>query len=92
MAQSDTITREPPAPAAIDPKVLRKALGAFATGVTIVTTTGADGGDVGLTANSFSSVSLSPPMVLWSLAKTSSNIEAFHSARHGRSAASVPSA
>jgi len=82
MAQSDTITREPPAPAAIDPKVLRKALGAFATGVTIVTTTGADGGDVGLTANSFSSVSLSPPMVLWSLAKTSSNIEAFRSARH----------
>src|SRR5690349_6258704 len=81
MAQPDTVTQDPPAPAAVDPKVLRKALGAFATGVTIVTTTGA-GGDVGLTANSFSSVSLSPPMVLWSLAKTSSSIEAFRSARH----------
>ena len=66
---------------AIDPKVLRQALGAFATGVTIVTTA-ADGGDVGLTANSFSSVSLSPPMVLWSLAKTSSNIEPFRQATH----------
>src|SRR3954452_15480685 len=71
-----------PAASSIDPKVLRRALGAFATGVTIVTTTGADGVDVGLTANSFSSVSLSPPMVLWSLAKTSSNIEAFRHASY----------
>src|SRR3954451_15957076 len=71
-----------PAASAIDPKVLRRALGAFATGVTIVTTTGPEGADVGLTANSFSSVSLSPPMVLWSLAKTSSSIEAFRRAGH----------
>ncbi len=55
----------------------RNALGAFATGVTIVTTKDADGGDVGLTANSFNSVSLDPPMVLWSLAKTSANLLAF---------------
>lgn len=65
-----------------DTRSLRNALGAFATGVTIVTTRRADGGDVGLTANSFSSVSLDPPMVLWSLAKTSSNIEAFREAKH----------
>ena len=66
----------------IEPKALRTALGAFATGVTIVTTRGIDGSDVGLTANSFSSVSLNPPMVLWSLAKTSSSIEAFRNAGH----------
>jgi 3-hydroxy-9,10-secoandrosta-1,3,5(10)-triene-9,17-dione monooxygenase reductase component len=66
----------------IEPKALRTALGAFATGVTIVTTRDAGGSDVGLTANSFSSVSLNPPMVLWSLAKTSSSIEAFRNAGH----------
>jgi 3-hydroxy-9,10-secoandrosta-1,3,5(10)-triene-9,17-dione monooxygenase reductase component len=65
-----------------DPRALRNALGAFATGVTIVTTRGAGAADVGLTANSFSSVSLDPPMVLWSLAKTSSSIEPFRSATH----------
>lgn len=65
-----------------DTKTLRKALGAFATGVTIVTTRRADGSDAGLTANSFSSVSLNPPMVLWSLAKTSSSIEAFRNATY----------
>ena len=60
----------------IDAKTLRSALGSFATGVTIVTTRHA-GKNVGLTANSFNSVSLDPPLVLWSLAKKSSNIEAF---------------
>lgn len=67
--------------ALIDPRQLRDALGAFATGVTIVTTQ-VDGVDVGLTANSFSSVSLSPPMVLWSLAKTASSLPAFSKAGH----------
>jgi len=62
--------------AVIDAKSLRNALGNFATGVTIVTTSH-DGRKIGLTANSFNSVSLDPPLVLWSLAKTSSNIEAF---------------
>jgi 3-hydroxy-9,10-secoandrosta-1,3,5(10)-triene-9,17-dione monooxygenase reductase component len=66
----------------LDTRSLRNALGAFATGVTIVTTRRADGGDVGLTANSFSSVSLDPPMILWSLARTSSNIESFRAAGH----------
>ena len=49
----------------------RAALGRFATGVTIVTTLDGDGRPVGLTANSFNSVSLDPPMVLWSLARRS---------------------
>src|SRR6185437_2508362 len=60
----------------------RNALGAFATGVTIVTTREADGRDVGLTANSFNSVSLDPPMVLWSLAKNSRSLPAFLEASH----------
>jgi len=62
---------------AIDSKVLRGALGSFATGVTIVTTCDAQGNDVGLTANSFNSVSLDPPMVLWSLARTALSLSAF---------------
>ena len=62
----------------INSKLLRDALGSFATGVTIVTTSH-DGRNIGLTANSFNSVSLDPPLVLWSLAKKSSNIEAFMS-------------
>lgn len=55
----------------------RNALGAFATGVTIVTTRTATGSDIGLTANSFNSVSLEPPMVLWSLAKAAKSLAAF---------------
>lgn len=61
---------------------LRAALGAFATGVTIVTTRDAAGHDVGLTANSFSSVSLEPPMVLWSLSRGSLSLPAFQSAEY----------
>tara|TARA_A100001391_G_scaffold48774_4_gene29060 strand:+ start:54246 stop:54782 length:537 start_codon:yes stop_codon:yes gene_type:complete len=55
----------------------RSALGRFATGVTIVTTVDAAGERYGVTANSYNSVSLDPPLVLWSLAKTSRSIEAF---------------
>lgn len=55
---------------------LRRALGSFATGVTVVTAQG-KAGDVGVTANSFSSVSLEPPMVLWSLRKASASLAAF---------------
>ena len=58
---------------AIDSKQFRKALGSFTTGVTVVTTRGVEGEDIGLTANSFNSVSLDPPMVLWSLDRKSSN-------------------
>jgi 3-hydroxy-9,10-secoandrosta-1,3,5(10)-triene-9,17-dione monooxygenase reductase component len=60
----------------------RNALGAFATGVTVVTTRSGEGGDVGLTANSFNSVSLDPPMVLWSLAKTSKSLSTFMTASY----------
>jgi 3-hydroxy-9,10-secoandrosta-1,3,5(10)-triene-9,17-dione monooxygenase reductase component len=60
----------------------RSALGAFATGVTIVTTRDAEGRDIGLTANSFNSVSLDPPMVLWSLAKSARSLPAFLAAQH----------
>jgi 3-hydroxy-9,10-secoandrosta-1,3,5(10)-triene-9,17-dione monooxygenase reductase component len=66
----------------MDPKAFRKALGSFTTGVTIVTTKGASGKDVGLTANSFNSVSLDPPMVLWSLDRKSSSAAAFMAAEH----------
>jgi len=65
-----------------DPGEFRKALGAFATGVTIITTRTAEGVPLGLTANSFNSVSLNPPMVLWSLANSSASLEAFRKAEH----------
>ncbi|SAK51074.1 flavin reductase domain-containing protein [Caballeronia arationis] len=61
----------------IDARQFRKALGSFTTGVTVVTTQGADGRDYGLTANSFNSVSMDPPMVLWSLGKKSSSLPVF---------------
>ena len=67
---------------AIDPKQFRQALGAFTTGVTVVTTHGPDGQDYGLTANSFNSVSIDPPMVLWSLNKNASSKAAFAEAGH----------
>lgn len=62
---------------AIDPRQFRSALGSFATGVTIVTTRDLSGRDIGLTVNSFNSVSLDPPMVLWSLASKSPHRRAF---------------
>ena len=63
-----------------DPLAFRQALGAFVTGVTIVTTCDASGQPAGLTANSFNSVSLDPPMVLWSLALDSSSLDVFRHA------------
>jgi len=60
----------------------RTALGSFGTGVAIATTCDAQGQPAGLTINSFSSVSLTPPMVLWSLSKTSSKYAAFQSGSH----------
>ncbi|MGH8830809.1 MAG: flavin reductase [Polaromonas sp.] len=65
-----------------DPQEFRRALGMFATGVTIVTAHGADGTPVGVTANSFNSVSLTPPLVLWSLAKSAYSLTAFSEATH----------
>ncbi len=60
----------------------RAALGMFATGVTIVTARTATGQPVGLTANSFNSVSLSPPLVLWSLSKTAASMAVFSTGSH----------
>jgi flavin reductase (DIM6/NTAB) family NADH-FMN oxidoreductase RutF len=60
---------------------LRNALGRFATGVTVVTTL-TPGGPLGITANSFSSVSLDPPLVLWSPARKSSRFAAYEAATH----------
>ncbi len=58
---------------AFDPRALRDAFGAFATGVTVVTSRTAEGAPIGFTANSFASVSLDPPLLLICLAKTSRN-------------------
>lgn len=66
----------------IDPGVLRRALGAFVTGVTVVTTRTAAGDPVGITVNSFNTVSLSPPLVLWSLALRAASFEAFVQSSH----------
>jgi flavin reductase (DIM6/NTAB) family NADH-FMN oxidoreductase RutF len=61
----------------IDQRHLRHALGRFATGVTVITTRTADGKLEGLTANSFSAVSLDPPLVLWSLRRSASSLSSF---------------
>jgi flavin reductase (DIM6/NTAB) family NADH-FMN oxidoreductase RutF len=61
---------------------LRQALGTYPTGVTIVTARAAGGRPVGLTVNSFASLSLDPPLLLWSLANRSPNLRAFRTASH----------
>ena len=75
-------TSDPFGPAAapnLDSRALRDALGRFATGVAIVTTRDAQRRPVGVTANSFSSVSLDPPLVLFSLARRAYSRSAFES-------------
>lgn len=71
------LTAPPGAPA----RAFRDALGRFATGVTLVTTEAAQG-PVGFVANSFASVSLDPPLVLWSPARASARFPLFRDARH----------
>ena len=66
----------------VDPLRLRRALGSFVTGVTVVTTRTAAGEPVGLTVNSFNTVSLSPPLVLWSLSLRAASFDAFVQADH----------
>ena len=63
-----------------DPQDFRDALGSFVTGVTIVTARDEAGRPYGLTANSFNSVSLDPPMVLWSLSLRSGSLPVFRDA------------
>jgi flavin reductase (DIM6/NTAB) family NADH-FMN oxidoreductase RutF len=60
----------------------RSALGSFATGVTIVTALSSEGDPIGVTISSFNSVSLEPPLILWSLSLNSPNLEAFRNASH----------
>ncbi len=67
---------------AIDQRTFRKALGCFATGVTIVTSTDAEGRPVGLTVSAFTSLSLEPPLVLVCLDKKTSCLNAFRAAGH----------
>ncbi|PHN57686.1 flavin oxidoreductase [Pseudomonas sp. ICMP 8385] len=66
----------------IDSRAFRRALGNFATGVTVVTAADASGRKVGVTANSFNSVSLDPPLILWSIDKRSTSHAVFESATH----------
>ena len=74
--------RKAPEPAPIDPRAFRRALGSFLTGVTVVATLQEDGSPRGFTANSFTSVSLDPPLVLVCIAKAASSCPVFTSAPH----------
>ena len=65
-----------------DTRSFRNALGNFATGVTVVTAKSADGTLAGVTANSFNSVSLDPPLVLWSLDRSSPSLNILENASH----------
>ena len=65
-----------------DRRDFRRALGQFATGVTVVSARGKDGRRVGMTVNSFSSVSLDPPLVLWSISRTAPSFADFRDASH----------
>ena len=66
----------------LDQRDFRGALGCFATGVCLITTLGPGGKREGLTVNSFSSVSLDPPMVLWGLARSASCAGVFRDAEY----------
>ncbi|MBT8154276.1 flavin reductase family protein [Epibacterium ulvae] len=68
-------------PSAENSRLLRDAFGRFATGVTIVTVASEDG-PVAITANSFSSLSLSPPLLLWSIDRGANRFRYFEQAEH----------
>jgi flavin reductase (DIM6/NTAB) family NADH-FMN oxidoreductase RutF len=69
-------------PTQCDTRHFRNALAQFATGVTVITTRLPDGSFLGLTASSFNSVSLKPPLVLWSLAQGASSLPVFTGNSH----------
>ena len=71
-----------PCPIQFDSRSLRDALGEFATGVAVVTARATDGLPVGVTINSFASVSLEPPLVLWSLGLSSPSLATFETCSH----------
>ncbi|MBP2302600.1 flavin reductase family protein [Azospirillum picis] len=87
-ATADNLTAESPAsesPAAenpIDPRAFRSALGCFATGIAVITTIAPDGLPIGVTVNSFSSVSLDPPLVQFCIGRAAMSFAAFTTARH----------
>lgn len=66
----------------LEPKMLRGVFGSYPTGVAIVATRTRNGRAVGLTINSFASLSLEPPLVLWSLIERSPNLAAFRDCEH----------
>lgn len=66
----------------IDPRDFRRALSQFPTGVTVVTTLDAAGQPIGVTASSFNSVSVDPPLILWSVDKRAFSAEIFRTAAH----------
>jgi 3-hydroxy-9,10-secoandrosta-1,3,5(10)-triene-9,17-dione monooxygenase reductase component len=65
-----------------EPEQVRKAFGCFATGVAVATTKSSSGEPVGITISSFNSVSLEPPLVLWSLGNDSVSYDAFANAEY----------
>lgn len=81
MTGGTSADKERPAVRTFDKRQLRDVLGSFVTGVTVVTTVDAEGRMHGLTANSFSSVSLDPPLVLWSQATSAGSHSAFKDAQ-----------
>jgi flavin reductase (DIM6/NTAB) family NADH-FMN oxidoreductase RutF len=71
-----------PKKSSVDIRQFKGALSQFATGVTVITTRLDNGKFLGLTASSFNSVSLDPPLVLWSLANTASSLPVFTGNSH----------
>jgi flavin reductase (DIM6/NTAB) family NADH-FMN oxidoreductase RutF len=69
-------------PPNFDQRAFKQALGQFATGVTVITTRATSGQLIGITASSFNSVSLTPPLVLWSLATRSASMPVFQANSH----------
>ena len=65
-----------------DQKDFRQALGQFPTGVTVITTLDKEGNPIGVTASSFNSVSMEPPLVLWSVAKKAYSAKIFETSPH----------
>lgn len=78
-AVANTAHNAAPNDTPLDTKALRSCLGQMATGITVIATRGADGVLVGLTANSFSALSLDPPLIIWSLRLASPNLAVFQS-------------
>ncbi len=78
-ATSEVIEIDTPA---IDPMEMRQALGHFPTGVTVITTRDNKGAAVGMTASSFNSLSLTPPLILWSIDKNTGCFDTFNECEH----------